>query len=80
MSRVTRCDRCNKRYRGHGYWNAIFRQGIVTGFLCPGCQTPEENAAAVINEAVFDYSRGGVDPLGRICAPLKGTAWLGGAQ
>lgn len=25
--------------------------------ICPSCQTPEENAEAVINEATIDYSQ-----------------------
>lgn len=56
MSKTTKCARCGRRYRGQGDWNAVFRSGVYTGALCPACQTPEENAEAVINEATVDYS------------------------
>jgi hypothetical protein len=35
---------------GSGEWNATLRQGVVVGYLCPDCQTPEENAEAAIHE------------------------------
>lgn len=49
-------------------WNAVFRSGVVHSYLCPACQTPEENAEAEINEATLNYSAGGVDWLGRVYA------------
>ncbi|NDJ91469.1 hypothetical protein [Mycolicibacter kumamotonensis] len=55
MSAMIRCDRCRRRYRGHGEWNATARQGVIVGYLCPDCQTPEENAEAEINLATLDY-------------------------
>jgi hypothetical protein len=45
------------------------QQGVVVGFLCPGCQTPEENAEAVINESTLVYGR---DAQGRLIARPKG--------
>src|SRR5215211_7124598 len=55
-SKIIRCSRCNRRMRraiepGRGEWNATFVHGVLTGYLCPDCQTPEENTEAVINEA-----------------------------
>ena len=60
-----RCSRCGKRYRGHGEWNLTVRRGIVVGHLCPGCQTPEENAEALINFATLDY---GLNEHGQLIA------------
>lgn len=44
-------------------WNATVSRGVITGYLCPGCQTPDENAEAEIHEATLDY---GVNSLGRL--------------
>ena len=55
--RVHVCQRCGRRYRGTGEWNVVVENGVITGVLCPGCQTPEENAEAVINEATLVYGR-----------------------
>jgi len=54
---VIRCDRCGRRYRNPAAfvtdeWNATLRQGVVVGYLCPDCQTPE-NAEAAIHEATL---------------------------
>lgn len=38
-------------------WNVVYDEGRVVGNICPNCQTPEENAEAEVNAAVFDYSR-----------------------
>lgn len=48
---LVRCSRCGRRMRSAAGWNAVFHLGYVTGYLCPDCQTPEENAEAVVNEA-----------------------------
>ncbi|WP_199700477.1 hypothetical protein [Galactobacter valiniphilus] len=64
-SSCTHCMRCRRKYRGRGEWNLVFAKGYVTGALCPSCQTPEENAEAVINEATLDYSKGRIDDAGR---------------
>jgi len=50
-----KCTRCQKKYRSRGEWNAVYNAGIMTGILCPACQTPEENAEAVINQATTFY-------------------------
>jgi hypothetical protein len=51
---VIRCDRYGRRCRNPAFvtdeWNATLRQGVVVGYLCPDCQTPEENAEAAIHE------------------------------
>lgn len=65
-----RCARCNRRQRaGSEGWNVAADNGVVVAFICPRCQTPEENAEAIINEATLDY---GVDDQGRFVAYLKG--------
>jgi hypothetical protein len=46
MSKTIRCDRCQRRYRGHDDWNATVQSGVITGYLCPDCQTADENAEA----------------------------------
>jgi len=52
-------------------WNAIAENGVITGIICPSCQTPQENAEAAINEATLAYS---VRPDGRfISRPKAGT-------
>jgi hypothetical protein len=53
---MIRCSRCDRKYKGRGNWNHVFRGGACVGALCPDCQTPEENAEAAINEATLDYS------------------------
>lgn len=63
MPRVMKCDRCRKRYRGHGDWNCTLSQGVVTAVTCPSCQTAEENAEAVIKESTLVYGR---DAKGRV--------------
>ena len=50
------CYRCERKSRNYAGWNIEFDNGHAVGFLCPNCQTPEENAEAVINEATIDYS------------------------
>lgn len=60
-----KCDRCKRRYRGHGDWNVVFAKGFATGYLCPECQTPEENTEAEINLATVDYGAARIDALGR---------------
>lgn len=62
MSSITRCDRCSRRLRSPEGWNAALVGGVITSLICPGCQTAEENAEAVVNEATLDY---GVDEHGR---------------
>lgn len=66
--KVTRCTRCNRRLRSDNGWNMTVRAGRVVEVTCPTCQSPEENAEAVINEATLDYA---FDILGRLCARPK---------
>ena len=56
---LIKCDRCGKvEFAGTAEkWNAVFGKGIITGFLCPDCQTDEEDLEAQVNEAVIDYSK-----------------------
>ncbi|WHP18814.1 hypothetical protein [Cellulomonas sp. ES6] len=55
--RVERCMRCSRRWRGADDWNSVWKSGVLTGLLCPDCQTPEENAEAEINAVGLDYDR-----------------------
>lgn len=51
------CERCGKRVPRHpADWNCTRTSGVIVGYLCPSCQTPEENAEAEINSATTDYS------------------------
>lgn len=61
--RTIRCSRCRKVCRGTTGWNSTIEAGVVVGFLCPTCQSPEENAEAEIHQATLEYGR---DPLGRV--------------
>jgi pseudouridine-5'-phosphate glycosidase len=63
-TRTIRCSRCRKVRRGtDDRWNMTLEAGVVVGFLCPTCQSPEENAEAEIHAATLEYGR---DPLGRV--------------
>jgi len=69
LMKVARCSRCGRRPGNpadRSGWNTVWRNGVVTGFLCPDCQTPEENTEAVINEATVDYASMHRDNEGRI--------------
>ncbi len=69
--RAIRCARCRRRYRNpheNDGWNATVKRGVVIGYLCPDCQTPEENAEAAINEATTNYS---TDAFGRYVGTSK---------
>lgn len=52
------CTRCNTTGTHRGDWNGIFRDGLLVEVCCPGCQTLEENAEAVVKEATLEYRRG----------------------
>jgi hypothetical protein len=77
-----RCTRCRKVCRELYGWNSTVEAGVVVGFLCPTCQTPEENAEAEIHEATLEYAR---DPRsaglsvvrGRTRAPRPGPIGRG---
>lgn len=76
MTPIIRCSRCRKRLRnldtaGDRGWNACLDNGIVTAVLCPDCQTPMENAEAVINDATTEI-------LGTIGGRLVGRPKTGG--
>lgn len=69
---VIHCDRCGtwtRAGKSEG-WNTVWRKGYIKGFLCPKCQTPEENAEAEINEATFEIV--GTDAFGRAIGRIKG--------
>jgi hypothetical protein len=66
--RIIRCYRCNRRLRNPDGWNAVGDKGVIVGYLCPGCQTPDENAEAEIKAATLDYFR---DSEGRVLTRPK---------
>lgn len=73
-ARYRRCDRCARRLRNPGpdcQWTVIVEHGIITGLICPGCQTPEESAEAAINEATLEYTV----VHGRLAGRPKGVGW-----
>ncbi|WP_085104892.1 hypothetical protein [Mycobacterium paraense] len=76
LPKLARCDRCKRRLRNKNNpdWNVTVRQGVVVGFLCPDCQSPEENAEAVIKEATIDYYQ---DHEGRLRGRPKGGDPIG---
>ena len=56
---IVECARCGKiEFAGNAEgWNTVFDMGVIAGFLCPECQTPEEDLEAQVNEATIDYSK-----------------------
>lgn len=56
---IGKCMRCSRTCRQNAQdftaWNTQFSKGRAVGLICPQCQTDEENAEAVINEATIDY-------------------------
>ena len=48
--KVIRCDRCQRRCRDDGDWNVETRGGRIIRYLCPDCQTPDENEEARLRE------------------------------
>lgn len=54
-----KCLRCGKTevVAKADYWNAVFDEGVITGFLCPDCQTQDEWLEAEVNEALTDFSK-----------------------
>ncbi len=49
MTKIRRCSRCNKRMRNPQGWNVEMIASIEAGYLCPGCQTVEEDLDAELN-------------------------------
>ena len=48
-AKVVRCDRCRRRCRNTAGWNSDLIAGLVVGYLCPRCQTPQEDLEAELN-------------------------------
>jgi hypothetical protein len=46
---IIRCDRCNRRRRNLDGWNVEMIAGMEVGYLCPDCQTTEEDLEAELN-------------------------------
>lgn len=70
---AVRCSRCHRRCVNDKDWNTMWKQGVLVGFVCPDCQTPEESLEARVNQSVYDYDRMQSDPDGRMRLPLKGA-------
>jgi len=70
---VVTCMRCRTgaTARSSMNWNFVARRGVIVGFLCSSCQTPEENAEAEINDSTLDYA---VDSFGRVVGKTKELA------
>lgn len=73
MSNRIQCSRCERISRATKAkaWNVTMSRGVPVGYLCPDCQTPEENAEAEINLATTEYFTG---PFGRVHGRLKDGA------
>ena len=73
--RTPKCSRCRRRFRmnaaDNDLWNVVFKDGRVTGYLCPDCQTDAEDLEAQVNEATLDYRNGRLLPDGRLWVPFK---------
>ena len=56
-AKVIKCDRCRKRCRNMDGWNTDFVAGFVVGYVCPDCQTPQEDLEAelkmILGESEF---------------------------
>lgn len=68
--RVLRCKLCRNTVREaqSDGWNVEVRKGRVLWFLCPSCQTPEQDLEAQVNEAMLTYGR---DDKGRVTGRAK---------
>jgi hypothetical protein len=63
------CRRCLRLMdQGEKNWNAQWTAGVLTGHVCPACQTAEENAEAEINDATLDLYK---DEQGRMRGKIK---------
>lgn len=47
--KIRQCGRCPKRTRNPQGWNVEMIAGIEAGYLCPDCQTVEEDLEAELN-------------------------------
>lgn len=73
------CSRCarevevtDETFEDHArVWNVVLSRGVVTGNICPSCQSAEENAEAEINEATTAYR---TDAFGRVVGSPKRAA------
>ncbi|MGP3749987.1 hypothetical protein [Streptomyces sp. IBSNAI001] len=74
LGHCTRCTRaCWKDADDASRWNIEFAKGRPVGYLCPECQTPEENAEAEVKAATLDYANTARDAAGRQkVAPVGG--------
>ena len=70
--KVARCMRCGRRMRSDVGWNVVLEDDVVTAFICPECQLPEETAEAEINDATMDFL--GVDDQGKVDMRTKTDA------
>lgn len=71
MGKTIECGRCGRRERleraARANWNAVFSNGVCTGYVCPECQTAEEWTGAEADARTLDY---GMTADGRaVCVP-----------
>lgn len=51
-TKIHRCNRCQRRYRGQQGWNQDFIAGLDVGLVCPQCQTAQEHLGAEVNDVL----------------------------
>ncbi|MGW4490408.1 hypothetical protein [Streptomyces sp. NPDC004376] len=70
------CSRCTRAWwpgaSDEDQWNTVHKGGRLTGYLCPQCQTPEENAEAEVKAALVDYDHPTTDADGRVRLAPRG--------
>ena len=72
------CSRCSRLLEpgdaDAAQWNQVLAKGRLTGWLCPDCQTPIENAEAEVKAALLDYEGATQTADGRMIVAARG-AW-----
>jgi hypothetical protein len=48
-AKTIRCRECRKRWRGQDSWNVDYVAGMAAGYLCPDCQTTDQDLEAQVN-------------------------------
>lgn len=70
------CSRCTRAWwpgaSDEDRWNTVHKGGRLTVYLCPQCQTPEENAEAEVKAALIDYDHPATDSDGRVRLAPRG--------
>ncbi|MFJ1936653.1 hypothetical protein ACIOGZ_28835 [Kitasatospora sp. NPDC088160] len=69
----SRCGRSRERADNLAVWNDVWKRGVLTGYICPGCQTSEEAVEAAVNATLVDYSMARIGMDGRARSIMPGT-------